>query len=171
MPLSSEQVANRPLGGREALECIVNDVRAILEKDGFFAPYVAYGRLAYEVTIKIHMANPLTPEHTVRVRSRAKPEEPAIEGPPPLVLVPDPLTHEEPENVVLAVERSREIQSPNVARIANNLPITVTVHTGQGNLKTRELHYDPATLSEQPEPVDRDMSDVVAEEWLKGKKP
>ncbi len=147
MPLSSEIVSNRSLSGRELLELVVADLRAMLERDGLFSPYVAFGRIAYDVEVRLHMDNLTYPEHKSRAASR-----------PPVL--PDP----SPDAIQVAKVRSREIRSPNVARIEAGLPICVQTRVGD-QLVTKELHYGAEDLPVRgPVPVDTDLSPGTARE-------
>lgn len=131
MPLSTEAIQNKPLSGTETRKRIVMDVDEMLQRDGMFSEYVAYGRLAYKVTIEMQMDNMAYPKHEAIVRAK---RSGAIEGTPPL---------NEPsrDKVDLTLERERTIDSPNALRIESNLPITVQT-VQQGQLVTREIQYE-----------------------------
>jgi hypothetical protein len=159
--ISSERVPNKPLSGTELIEITCRDVREVMQRDGMFSEYMAYGRVAYTVTIRYHLANPINPEHEVKVRPKPRPGEEAIEGAPPLRDI-------DGEDAVIAIERYREIVSPNAARIANNLPITVVTHQ-DGKMVTRQVKYDPGMVPPQPAPVDRDLSDMATQSIRKSR--
>jgi hypothetical protein len=152
-------VPNEPLTGRELVEIVVNDVRSIMQRNGMFSDYVAYGRVAYTVTVKFHFANPLCSEHQVKVRSRSQPGVPAIEGEPPL-------SNPGEQEAVLALQREREITSPNAERIIAGMPIKVTVRSGD-RLETKKLQYDKNRVPPRAEPEDVDISEQVKDEWRK----
>lgn len=136
MPLSTEFITNKPLTGTEMVSVITNDVREVLNKDGMFNSHVAYGKVAYEITIKLKMANPTYPEHVVRTASEPLKREP------------------EDEVKELEITRAREIKSPNATRILNKLPVKV-VSKQDGRVTEKELSYDgEVEVPPQPEPVD-----------------
>jgi len=76
VPTTTEVVSNRPLAGTELKEIILEDVKQMLDNDGMLSFHIAYGRVAYEVNIKLMMDNPAFPESktataaTVNVRHR-----------------------------------------------------------------------------------------------------
>lgn len=144
--MSSEIVSNRPLSGRELLELVVADLRAVLEKDGLFSPYIAFGRIGYEVEVRLHMDNVNYPEHRARAASR-----------------PARLADPAPDALEVAKVRSREVRSPNIARIEAGLPIKIQTRVGDA-LVTKELHYEAEDLPVRgPEPVDTDLAPGKAE--------
>lgn len=166
-PTSKELVANRPLRGDELSKIIQADVAEILSRDCMLTTRVAYGRVSYTVRVVLHMDNPSFPESTSVLQSQRRsdnevelaPELAAIEGPPPLKGATE-------ESYVSAQERTREIDSPNVARIENGLPITVLrpgFDTG-GNATTVEeqVTYPSEVVEEVSKPpVDADLTRMV----------
>lgn len=143
MPLLSESVANKPLSGQELIEVICNDVRETLQKDGMFSAYVAYRQISYSIDVHIHTGNPMKPEHTALVRAKRSPAM-GVEGPPPLV---QPVG--EQGRVDLTIERM--VDSPNLTRIANDLPITVYAQE-KGRTVERTVSYDKSNYP-QPSPA------------------
>src|ERR1700677_244414 len=91
-PARQELVANRPLRGDELAKIILADVTEILARDCMMTSRVAYGRIAYEIKVVLHMDNPAFKESETVVKSKpasdnmveARPELAAIEGAPPL---------------------------------------------------------------------------------------
>jgi len=137
MPLSSEIVSNKPLTGLELVKCILNDTEAVLNKDGMFNSHVAYGRVTYEVTVKLSLQNPTYPEHIARAKGEAG--DPASLG---------------GEVQGVEISRKREIKSPNVARIANDLPVKIQTRQ-DGKVVEKDLNYKgEVDLPPQPEPID-----------------
>lgn len=126
MPASHERVANRPLSGTELKKIILKDVEAILDKDGMLSNNLAYGRIAYEVRVSMHLDNAAYPEHisTIYSRPRSKSE---VEKEPELAAIElgplvEPLTEDE---TVASTEVQRQIASPNMARVENGLPLQI----------------------------------------------
>jgi hypothetical protein len=92
MPARQELAANRPLRGDELAKIILADVTEVLARDCMMTSRVAYGRIAYEIKVVLHMDNPAFKESETVVKSKpasdnmveARPELAAIEGAPPL---------------------------------------------------------------------------------------
>ena len=80
MPTSKEITANRPLKSEELAKIVLADVADILDGSGFFRGQIAYGRVAYEVRVTLHIDNPSYPTDITNVRSkpRSKQEVEAI---------------------------------------------------------------------------------------------
>lgn len=178
MPASHETVANRPLSGTELKEIIINDFLKILDRDGMLSDHIGYGQVAYEVEVRLHLANPFQPEHKITVRSNPASKNQiakdsgmeALSGVP---INPEKIDKDEsgePTDVVSSSELSREINSPNLARVANGLPINVTVSdVNSGTKVTREVTYDKRGLDpsapEVKEPEIRDTSNKTRDAW------
>lgn len=127
MPLSSETIANRPLSGGELKARILEDVAKVLQRDGIFADYLAYGKLAYRITIDFQLSNPMMPKHGIEFSVGEVDEE---------------------SKDSIALELTREITSPNAERVAMGLP--VKVHSASGN--TSDVVYPPEILTDRQEP-------------------
>lgn len=144
MPLSTETIQNKPLSGRELIEVILNDLRDLLERDGMFSNYIAYRSVAYEIDVRLHTGNPIKPEHTARLRS--KPNQTTGTEPFPL----PPTVEQKGE---MDISRHREVESPNLTRIANSLPITTYVQD-KGRTVERSIEYDKTDYPPPSDPVD-----------------
>jgi len=151
MPLSTESVRNRPLTGAELIEVVLNDVREMLQRDGMFSPYIAYKRLAYNIEIKLQTGNPLHPEHTALVRSRATKD--GVPEPYPLPLTVDIETGEKETVGEMDASRQRDIESPNLTRIHNKLPIR-TYSQVEGKTVENSIHYEAGDYPPVKPPVD-----------------
>jgi hypothetical protein len=144
MPLSTESIQNKPLSGRELIEVIVNDVRDLLQRDGMFSPYVAYRRVAYSLDVRVYTGNPMHPEHTARVRSHPGPEKSTESFP-----LADPVEGKGE----MEVTRDRDVDSPNLTRIGNSLPITTYVQE-QGKTVQKTIEYQKGLYPEPAPPTD-----------------
>lgn len=165
MPASNEIVNNRPLSGSELRLIILNDVGNILDKDGMFAPHIGYGRVAYEVTVKLHIDNPLYPEHKTVIASR-----PPSSNDPDLTkkaIETAPLHNTSDESVALGLVRERTIESPNAARLEHELAVTIMRKDMEtGTMKEERVTYDNKNLETDTSLVkDTDISKQVDEEW------
>lgn len=199
MPTKSETAINRALSAAELSTILRRDFDALLARDGMLSSStIAFGRVAYEIRITLHLANPAYPEHRAAAVSRRFSRQEvsadpilAVVEPPPLAPEPDPLCAEEscgmprsahdpvtgayvdPGNpglyhdfvppsppVVHAVERHRDIPSPNLVRIQHQIPVTIERRGLDGKVTQEQVVY-PAEIaeSEGPQPVDTDVSE------------
>ena len=173
MPTSKEITSNTPLAGHELSAIIKRDISTMLDRDGMFQSHIAFKRVSYTVTIKLHLDIPEYPEHVTRLLSRPASinqikENPSLATlePPPL----DPKVHPLTEDMVLGgMERTRTIDSPNIARIENDLPITVmSTDPHNGQMVERQIHYDKDGLPESGSVVDKTITDQMStrkEDW------
>ena len=150
MPASSERVPNSPLSGHELVEIIKKDVADILGRDGLFTSNIAFPRVSYEVRVSVHMDNPMCPKHETVIQSRiaskqqvaANPELASIETPP----LAEPLTESE---TVFSEETTRQVASPNMARIEAGLPIQIDKRNPDtGFMERKDIKY----TGDVPEP-------------------
>jgi hypothetical protein len=70
-----------------------------------------------------------------------------------------------PPAALHAVERHRDIDSPNLARIQHQMPVTVETRGMDGRVEQKEVVY-PKSIAEGegPQPVDTDVTDAVRKE-------
>lgn len=142
MPTRNELIPNRPLNGIELKQLILNDVASILNRDGMFREHMGYGRISYDVTIKLHLDNPSYPEHVIQVASQPPSKQEVQAGNlnrnnTPFPLDPPPTG----EEFVDGFKRERTIDSPNQARLEHDMPVTV-MHkdTKTGHMVESKVH-------------------------------
>lgn len=162
MPTSNEIVQNRSLSGIELRKIIVEDIDMVLAKDGMFTEYVGYGRIGYEVIVKLHLDNPAYPEHTAMGRSKKKPDIQSIE--------PLPLSKPSDESVVVGLKRTRTIDNPNKERVRRGMPITIDARDpNDGRLKEKQITYSLGEAGLDPKESesvkDEDVTDKTKAEW------
>lgn len=195
MALKSETLPNKALTGEEVAAIAVNSVRDMLAKDCMFSPQIAYRSVAYSIAITFHLGQPHG-QHVVRRYAR-----PGELPEPPLAEVCEcghnkdahgELGCQGPgcagcdeyraeDSIVVALERTQELPNPNVARIHNDLPITMQsvqpprssamdVVPGESlpsnpfpEITNHELRYDKTQYPAPPAPVDKDVSEQMAE--------
>jgi hypothetical protein len=150
MPLSTETIPQKGLSGRELQELIVGDLKELLSRDGMFQPHVAYGRISYEVEVRLHLDNFTYPKHLAILKSKSSKEKPQVENAPKLK---DPSEGA----IELDLQRTRNVVSPNATRIAEGMPVRVQV-VEDGKLVEKELNYDKEILPEGN--TGRDVQDV-----------
>jgi hypothetical protein len=155
MALSTERVVNRPLSGKELRKVILDHVEEMLAKDGMLAEYIGYGRVAFTVRVELHLDNPSTPKHVVRMRASA---EAPLEGAPPL---------ENPsgEAVATGSERVVTVDSPNLTRMYHDMPIHVYRNDGKGGVAEHPVAYAKEGLPELPALEERDISAELETKW------
>ena len=145
MPAGRESIANTPLAGNEVRDLIMEDTRRMIEAHGLLSSHVAYGRIGYEVIVRLHLANAVFDDMTVSTRGlhdtsiKSRPiarnivqdhdELRAIET-PPLAGV------DEDTSVVLGEKVTRNITSPNAERLRAGLPIPTMVRNQDGSYRT-----------------------------------
>lgn len=159
-PTSRELVSNRPLRGDELRSIILRNIDEVLGQDHTMASHVAYGRVGFEIRVSLHFDNPSFPEHVITARSR-KPSDNMVDASPELVAVegPPPLDQPSGNDYVRVVERSDRIDSPNLARIANGLPVTIVRSDGAGHSTEEGVRYPPSVAQGVgSDPVDTDLS-------------
>ena len=144
MPLSTEFVVNKPLTGDELRKIIVSDLDDLLAKDGMFNSHIAYGRVGYTVSVELKLANPSYPEH--KTQGGPSKIEGAIEG---RTLIP----LEGEDRIGARITRNREVRSPNVARVANGLPVNVQTRQ-DGKVVEKALNYTGRVEVDVPPSVD-----------------
>lgn len=158
MPVAKELVSNKSLSGIELSKIILADVARMLDGNGLLSGHMAFGRIAYDLTLTLHLDLPQLPESSDTVRSRPTPEHPTLEPEPPLA---DP----SPAAVVDASTLTRTIDSPNLARIEHQLPIEVTVMGQDGHQREELIEYAPTDVGlkreDFPEP---EINDVTAQQ-------
>jgi len=168
MPTSKELVSNRPLRGDELAAIIQRDLSMLLSNDCMMTSHNAFGRVAYDLRLTLHMDNFSYPEHRAGLTSRGasdqelaeRPELAAIESTLPLS---PPLSE---DAFVSAVERQRIIESPNLARIEASLPVTIVRRGDSGQSIEEGVTYPPDIVDgAAPPPVDLDLTRMTKEDF------
>lgn len=160
----AETQPNRPLAGHELRKIILNDVDNILSQDGMLASHIAYKRAAYVVTVKVMTDNPMITEGSWTTETRSKTSTPQqIENNESLAAIETfPLAGERTDNALdIGIERGRQIQSPNVSRIDNELPVTIVFRGPDGDVQEDEVIYDKDMV-----PEDNEFADIVNQREL-----
>ncbi len=197
MPTAKEVVLNRVLSMSELSEILRRDFDAMLAHDGLLSSSVmGVGRVAYEIRLTMHLANPANPTHQASMKSKRATNLEVVENPPLAALeakMPLPVlclecgfpreahdaagAYVDPRNpgmyhqwtpdeaVVHAVERARDIESPNLARIQHQMPIRVETRGIDGRVEQKEVIY-PKEIAEGEgtPPTDTDVSEAAKKE-------
>lgn len=158
MPTAREAIINRRLSGDEARQLIAADVERLLAAEGLLSSHVAYGRIAWEVELRLHVENALSPDSRSFVESKVNAATPAVSAPP--------LAAPAPDAVIAGLTISRSIESPNAERLRTGLPITLDVKQQDGTVSQQQVSYpvDP-TLEGASEAVITDTFEAARAGW------
>jgi hypothetical protein len=155
-PTANEVVTNRALSGTELREIIKLDIERLLDGEGLLSHYVAYGRISYDLTLRLHLDNPMRPESAVTVASKVT-HDTAIEAPP--------LTEPSDKAVASGSNLHRDITSPNAERLRHGLPVPVTTRQADGTTQTEQVKYPPQPELGPGEVEITDTTKEVREAW------
>ena len=155
MPTLRETAINKPLTGAELRELLRRDFDRLLANEGSLSNHIAYGRVGYELILRLHTANPLIPIAESQMKSRSpsvtelegtknsagveiaepRPELAAVETPPLRNL------GAEDESSIGGTTLQRTITSPNAERIREGLPVPVEVRQQDGTKTIERIVY------------------------------
>ena len=172
-PTQRELVSNKSLQGTELAQIILSDVSRMLSENGLLCGQMAYPRVSYELRLTLHLGLPSMPSSIDTALSRpqatdriaANPSLAAIEAAPPLA----PRAEDDGGTILDAHALSRDIDSPNAARVLHQLPVEVSI-VGQDGHQTERLveGYTPESVGmteeQRAEPDLSDVSDEVRKE-------
>lgn len=160
MTLSRELVPNLPLAGDELARLILADAQALIDGDCMLSRSVAYGRCSYELRLTIHVDNPAFPLSESSFRSRRRATQEVSADAALSAVESHPLVAPTSADAFLsASERHRDMESPNAARVAQGLPVTVVTRESSGRHAEKSVMY-PVDYADgaNPPPIDADVS-------------
>lgn len=131
MPTGSEKVINKALSGTELKEIIREDCNKLLENEGILSAHVAFGRVAYDITLRLHLDNVYYPESTITM-----PGSTPLTEKIPLV---DPST----DATLGATTLTRTITSPNSERVRVGMAIPVETRQQDSTRQIEMIKYPP----------------------------
>ena len=147
MPAGREKVVNQTLSGSELKQIILRDFTTLLDNHGLLSHQIAYGRVGYQLILKLHVDNAMRPDGTIEMSSRA-PARNIVDKHPELTAVESaPLASPSLDAVIDAVQVTREIDSPNAERLRNGIPIPVQRRQDDGTIITEQVTYPPSDES------------------------
>jgi len=149
MPTANEVISQKPLSATEIKEILRLDLERLLEGEGLLSHYMAYGRISYDLTLRLHMDNPMMPESKVAVASRPAP----------------PLADPSPEGVASGTNIHRDIKSPNAERLRHGLPVPVSVKGQDGTTQTEFIKYPPQPYLGEGEVAVTDVTKDAKSAW------
>lgn len=141
--MSREVAVNKAITARELREVLRADFEKLLNAEGLLSGPMAYGRIGYELILRLHTANVMRPESETIIESRpigtnlleAMPEMAAIEKAPLATPVED--------DTVSGTTLSRNISSPNAERVRLGLPVPVERRQMNASVSTENIIYPP----------------------------
>src|SRR5262249_33596789 len=148
-------------------EILRQDCERLLDAEGLLSAHLAYGRISYDITLRLHLDNALIKESVTTVESRraARNALNTLGGRDAALEPPPPLAQPGPESAVSAQTLSRTIESPNAERVRTGLPVPVRVRQ-QDSTVTEELVRYPADAVEGEGDVRvTDDSPAAAKAW------
>jgi len=149
-----EQIPNRPLSGDELRKLIAADTERLLSNISLLSPHMGYGRVGYEIIIRLHVDNASHPTDTSYIQSKPG-TTPAVEAPP--------LEKPSAKAAAKAHRATRSVFSPNNERIRAGLPITATHRDQDGSTVYSEIKYPPDperedTFKREDAPAEAEMA-------------
>jgi hypothetical protein len=154
---SRETVVNKPLSGLEIKEILRAHFDRLLENEGMLGHYIAYGRLAYTITLQLHTDNPMQRETSISASSQKRNDQPGVEAPP----LGDP----SPGVVVAGSRLDYSIDSPNEERLRHGLTLPVVVRGQDGTTQTEQVKYPPQPELGAGDVKVADVSAATREAW------
>jgi hypothetical protein len=167
MPSGHETVVNRALSGDELKKLILADAQRLVDNEGLLSPHIAYGRIGYTLTLKLHIDNPYIPDSTITAESKPIAGN-VIEQRPELAAIESaPLANPSPAAEVGAMELERKIDSPNAERLRESMPIPVIVKQQDGTVSTEQITYPEGSFPElgPGEVMIRDATEMAKQQW------
>jgi hypothetical protein len=141
--MQAETVVNKALTGTETKELIRRDFERMLGNFGELSDYMAFGRVGWKITLVLQTANAYRPT-----------AESSIEGGEELP-IDDAHTQ--------ATELQRQVESPNVERIRNDMPVPVKTKQLDGTIQTEYVKYKQDDVPDLP-PEQVEIQDVTPQE-------
>jgi hypothetical protein len=165
MPGTKEIVANKGLSGTEMQKIIRADFEKLLEGEGLLSAQMAYGRVSYDIRLRLHTGNPYHPESEISISSRVRSVQ-EIEANPAMAAVETPPLANPPDDaIVVGTEVARVVDSPNVERIRIGEPIPVSVKQMDGTVSTQHIQYPKDPDAGDGNVAVRDVTDEALVDW------
>ena len=165
MPTSRESVPNTALSGDEFKEVIRTRCDQLLANFGILAPNLAFGRVAFTITISLHVDNAMQPEHSTFTASRRIATN-VVSGNPALAAIEEaPLASPSPDAVVISRTADAKVDSPNAERVRLGLPVPVVVKSADGTRTVEKVKYPADESLGKGDIAIRDSSDEARRAW------
>lgn len=167
MPTGRETVVNRALSGDELKKLILADAQRLVDNEGLLSPHIAYGRIGYTLTLKLHIDNPYIPDSVIETASKPIAGN-IVEKQPELAAIESaPLASPSPDAEVGSMELERKIDSPNAERLRESMPVPVLVKQQDGTTSTENISYPEGSFPElgPGEVMIRDATEMAKQQW------
>jgi hypothetical protein len=168
MPTGRETVVNRALSGDELKKIILADAQRLVDNEGLLSPHIAFGRIGYTLTLRLHVDNPVVPGMpypNISMASRPMAQD-LIAATPELAAVESaPLLNPSPESEVGSMELTREIISPNAERLREGMPVPVLVKGQDGTTTTEQIAYPSDPELGPGEIMLKDATEMARQQW------
>jgi hypothetical protein len=167
MPTGRETVVNKALSGDELKRIILADCQRLVDAEGMLSPHIAFGRVGYTISLKLHVDNPFIPDTTVEIASRT-PSIQQLEKSPELAAIESaPLSSPSAESEPGAMDLTRTIDSPNAERLREGMPVPVQVKQQDGTTITESISYPPDSFPElgPGEVMIKDSTEMARQKW------
>ncbi len=151
----AEIIQNKNLSGPEIAKIIEYDVNKMLNTDPMLSARVAYGKIAYKVTIQLQMANPTYPSHEMRVKSQDNRKVQEVGSIPLKDGIGEGAVKVE-EVVQSGKQRNRVIDNPNLERVKHKLPVITEKVNQKGVVEKVSRVYTPEQAGVSQEDADPD---------------
>jgi len=155
-PTANEIIGQKALSGMELREIIRKDFEKLLDAEGLLSHYMAYGKISYDLTLRLHLDNPMQRESSVTLASKPHVDSP-MEAPP--------LKIASNKSVASGQNIHRDITSPNAERLRHELPLPVTVRGPDGTTQTELVKYPPQPDLGSGEVTITDVTKEVRAAW------
>lgn len=139
---SFEKVINKALSGLEIKEILLRDFKKLLDNEGFLTNYVAYGRISWQILLKLNVDNHMMPESKSSTESRFLTDS-GVDN--------FPLSNPENDESRIAIGLERNITSPNVERIRNGMPVPAEIKQHDGTTGMENILYPESAVEDIPE--------------------
>jgi hypothetical protein len=140
-PTASESVPNRALNGTELKALILDDFQRLLDNDGMLSEHLAFGRVGYDIILRLHLDNASQDVTESHVKSRPRAKQQVEKNPALSAVQTAPLPTPSPGAVVAGTQISRSVDSPNSERLRLGLPIPVDVRQSDRTIITEQVQY------------------------------
>jgi hypothetical protein len=158
-PTGRETVVNKALSGGELKKIILADCQRLVDAEGLLSEHIAFGRVAYSITLRLQIDNPYAAKDGVTIVSVPKRDSSGQLG----VVESLPLASPSPATELGAMTLDRKIDSPNAERLREGLPVPVVVKGQDGTTQTESIKYPPDAFPELG-PGEVIIADVSAQE-------
>lgn len=158
--MRSEKIPNTPLNGSELKEYALIRVREQLDREWMFNAGMTYPSVSFDISIRFHMTNAAFPEYASVATA---PVSGVFNGP-----TPEEDFNPESDQVLCATDIKVAVDNPNLIRIHNDMPITVSdpapLKPGQiiPQIETRTIQVYTSDYPDLSQPIVEDVSDQVA---------